>query len=132
MADRSLRSALRRYGDEVLGGKYAIPKGTFTTVLIPSLHRDTSVWGENPGEFNPDQFSVLKPKPRGRRTPTSRSAMVSVLVSGGNSRFRNRSLCSAMILQRFDLFDHTDYQLDIKETLSIKPDEFFMQGAAAR
>jgi cytochrome P450/NADPH-cytochrome P450 reductase len=32
-----------------------------------------------------------------------------------------------MILQRFDLVDHEGYQLAIKETLTIKPDNFKMQ-----
>ena len=34
----------------------------------------------------------------------------------------------AMILQRFELFDHTGYTLDIKETLSIKPNEFTIKA----
>ena len=32
-----------------------------------------------------------------------------------------------MILQRFHLFDHTNYELKIKESLSIKPDGFKMK-----
>ena len=32
-----------------------------------------------------------------------------------------------MILQRFELIDHTDYELKIKESLSIKPDGFKMK-----
>ncbi len=118
---------LAPYEDEVIGGKYAIPKGTFTTVLIPSLHRDTAVWGDNPEQFNPDHFTpeaeaardpaAYKPFGNGQRACIGRQFAIqeSILVLG-------------MILQRFDLFDHTDYQLDIKETLSIKPDEFFIKA----
>ncbi|MDN3646222.1 cytochrome P450 [Pontixanthobacter aestiaquae] len=118
---------LAPYKDEVIGGKYAIPKGTFTTVLIPSLHRDTSVWGDNPEQFNPDHFTpeaeaarnpaAYKPFGNGQRACIGRQFAIqeSILVLG-------------MILQRFDLFDHTDYQLDIKETLSIKPNEFFIKA----
>ena len=114
---------LAPYEDEIIGGKYAIPKGTFTTVLIPSLHRDTSVWGDDPDKFNPDHFTpeaeanrhpaAYKPFGNGQRACIGRQFALqeSILVLG-------------MILQRFDLFDHTNYQLDIKETLSIKPDEF--------
>ena len=117
---------LAPFKDEVLGGKYFIPKGTFTTVLIPSLHRDTSVWGENPDAFNPDNFSAeaeasrpphaYKPFGNGQRACIGRQFAIqeSILVLG-------------MLLQRFDLFDHTGYELDIKETLSIKPDDFTMK-----
>ncbi len=118
---------LAPYDDVIIGGKYAVPKGTFTTVLIPSLHRDTSVWGDDPEQFNPDHFTpeaeasrhpaAYKPFGNGQRACIGRQFALqeSILVLG-------------MILQRFDLFDHTDYQLDIKETLSIKPDEFFIKA----
>lgn len=118
---------LAPYEDEIIGGKYAIPKGTFTTVLIPSLHRDASVWGKDPDQFDPDHFTpeaeatrhpaAYKPFGNGQRACIGRQFALqeSILVLG-------------MILQRFDLFDHTDYQLDIKETLSIKPDEFFIKA----
>ncbi|WP_284124419.1 bifunctional cytochrome P450/NADPH--P450 reductase [Parerythrobacter aestuarii] len=117
---------LAPYEDEMLGGKYPIPKGTFTTVLIPSLHRDTSIWGDEPDKFNPDHFSpeaeaarpphAYKPFGNGQRACIGRQFAIqeAILVLG-------------MLLQRFELYDHTDYQLDIKETLSIKPDEFFMR-----
>lgn len=118
---------LAPYQDEVLGGKYAIPKGVFTTVLIPSLHRDKSVWGDNPEAFNPDNFSAeaeanrdpaaYKPFGNGQRACIGRQFAIqeSILVLG-------------MLLQRFELFDHSDYSLDIKETLSIKPDEFMIKA----
>jgi cytochrome P450/NADPH-cytochrome P450 reductase len=118
---------LAPFEDEVLGGKYAIPKGTFTTVLIPSLHRDKAVWGDNPDQFNPDNFSAeaeatrdpaaYKPFGNGQRACIGRQFAIqeSILVLG-------------MLLQRFELFDPTNYDLDIKETLSIKPDEFFIKA----
>jgi len=118
---------LAPYKDEVIGGKYAIPKGTFTTLLIPSLHRDKTVWGENPEAFNPDHFTpeaeaardpaAYKPFGNGQRACIGRQFAIqeAILVLG-------------MILQRFDLFDHTQYTLDIKETLSIKPDEFTIKA----
>ncbi|MEM6584937.1 MAG: cytochrome P450, partial [Pseudomonadota bacterium] len=118
---------LAPFEDEVIGGKYAIPKGTFTTLLIPSLHRDPSVWGENPNAFNPDNFSrdseaarpahAYKPFGNGQRACIGRQFAIqeSILVLG-------------MLLQRFELFDHSHYKLDIKETLSIKPNEFTIKA----
>ncbi len=114
---------LAPYEDEVIGGKYAIPKGTFTTVLIPSLHRDTRVWGDNPEAFNPGHFSAeaeaarpahaYKPFGNGQRACIGRQFAIQEAI-----------LVLAMILQRFELYDHTNYDLDIKETLSIKPEDF--------
>lgn len=115
--------SLAPYEDEVIGGKYKIKKGTFTTVLIPSLHRDKAYWGDNPEEFNPDNFlpdaeasrpdHAYKPFGNGKRACIGRQFAIqeAVLVLG-------------MILQRFDLYDHKNYQLKIKETLSLKPDGF--------
>lgn len=115
------------FKDEIIGGKYPIPKGTFVTILIPSLHRDEDVWGPNPEGFDPDRFSntaqasrpsyAYKPFGNGQRACIGRQFALqeAVLVLG-------------MILQRFKLFDHKSYELDIKETLSIKPDGFTIKA----
>lgn len=115
--------SLAPYEDEMIGGKYPIKKGTFMTVLIPSLHRDKAYWGDDPEAFNPDNFMpeaeaarpdyAYKPFGNGKRACIGRQFAIqeAVLVLG-------------MILQRFDLFDHKQYQLKIKETLSLKPDGF--------
>ena len=111
------------FKDEIVGGKYPIPKGTFVTVLIPSLHRDDEVWGPDPESFDPDRFSkeaeaarpihAYKPFGNGQRACIGRQFALqeAVLVLG-------------MILQRFKLYDHQGYELDVKETLSIKPEGF--------
>ncbi len=114
------------YQDEMLGGKYPLKKGAFVTLLTLMLHRDKSVWGENADDFNPDNFSreaeaarpswAYKPFGNGQRACIGRQfAMVEA------------TLVMGMILQRFKLVDHTDYQLKIKETMSIKPDGFMMK-----
>lgn len=115
------------FKDEIIGGKYPIPKGTFVTVLIPSLHRDEAIWGAEPNSFNPDHFSktaeaarptyAYKPFGNGQRACIGRQFALqeAVLVLG-------------MILQRFKLFDHQAYELKIKETLSLKPDGFMIKA----
>lgn len=115
------------FKDEIIGGKYPIPKGTFVTVLIPSLHRDETIWGTNLEGFDPEHFSkaaeaarpsyAYKPFGNGQRACIGRQFALqeAVLVLG-------------MILQRFKLFDHKAYDLDIKETLSIKPDGFTIKA----
>jgi len=117
------------FKDEVIGGKYKLKKGSFVTVLIPSLHRDTSVWGDKPDEFNPDHFTAeaeaarpsyaYKPFGNGQRACIGRQFALqeAVLVLG-------------MLLQRFDIYDPHNYQLDVKETLSIKPEGFMIKAKA--
>ena len=115
--------AVSPYEDEVIGGKYELPKGTFVNVLLPSLHRDKTYWGDTPESFNPDNFLgeaeanrpdyAYKPFGTGKRACIGRQFAIqeAILVMG-------------MILQRFHLYDHQNYDLVIKETLSLKPDGF--------
>jgi cytochrome P450/NADPH-cytochrome P450 reductase len=118
--------SLSPYKDEIVAGKYPLKKGSYITVLLPMLHRDASIWGENAEEFNPDNFSreaeanrptyAYKPFGNGQRACIGRQFAMqeAVLVVG-------------MILQRFQLFDHKEYELKIKETLSLKPDGFYIK-----
>ena len=46
--------------DTVVAGRYAFPKDTALSILVPMLHRDRSVWGADAEEFNPDHFRVFR------------------------------------------------------------------------
>ncbi|MEL7485931.1 MAG: bifunctional cytochrome P450/NADPH--P450 reductase [Pseudomonadota bacterium] len=114
------------YEDEVIGGEYQIKKNTFITILTLMLHRDPSVWGDDAETFNPDNFSreaeaarpayAYKPFGNGQRA-----------CIGRQFAMQEATLILGMILQRFNLFDHTNYTLKVKETMSIKPDGFKMK-----
>lgn len=111
------------FEDEVIGGKYPLPKGTFISVLGLSLHRDKSVWGDDPEAFNPENFmgdAEAKRHPAGYK-PFGNGQRACI---GRQFAMQEAVMVMGMILQRFHLFDHTDYQLKIKETLSLKPDDF--------
>ncbi|MEM9170240.1 MAG: cytochrome P450 [Pseudomonadota bacterium] len=119
------------YKDEIVGGRYPLRKNTFTTVLTLMLHRDESVWGPDPEAFNPENFSreaeaarpahAYKPFGNGQRACIGRQFAVqeAVLVLG-------------MILQRFELIDHQNYALKVRETMSIKPEGFTMRVRARK
>ncbi|MCW0213346.1 MAG: cytochrome P450, partial [Pseudonocardia sp.] len=112
--------------DTVVGGRYAIPSRTPMTVLIPALHRDTSVWGPDAAEFDPDHMAperlatvspnVYKPFGTGQRA-----------CIGRQFALQEATLVLGSLLARFDLIDHTDYQLRTKTTLTVKPDGFRIQ-----
>ncbi|WP_375493495.1 bifunctional cytochrome P450/NADPH--P450 reductase [uncultured Jatrophihabitans sp.] len=115
-------SAFTRYplADDTVGG-YRLPQGSSVTALTPMLHRIPEIWGTNADQFDPDHFlpearaalppNAFKPFGSGQRACIGRQFAMqeAVLVLG-------------MVLQRFELVDHLDYQLEIKESLTIKPD----------
>ena len=115
--------SLYPYKDEVIGGKYKLKKGSFITVLALMLHRDKSVWGDDPDAFNPEHFMGDAPS---KRAPNSYKPFGNGQRAciGRQFAMQEAVLVLAMILQRFEIFDHTNYELKIKETLSLKPDDF--------
>jgi cytochrome P450 / NADPH-cytochrome P450 reductase len=109
--------------ETVIGGAYPMPKGAHIVCLVPSLHRDSAVWGDDATRFDPDRF-----------TPESEAALpINAYKPFGNGKrqcigrqfaLHEAALILGLILQRFDLIDHTRYDLAIKETLTLKPDGF--------
>lgn len=114
------------FADTVLGGRYTIPAGTAASILIPMLHRDRTVWGEDAEEFNPDHFTderkaALPPnayKPFG----TGMRACI-----GRQFALQEATLVLGMLLQRFEFVDHRDYQLETITSLTVKPKNFTIQ-----
>ncbi len=114
------------YEDEIIGGQYPLKKNSFITILTLMLHRDKSVWGDDPETFNPDHFSreaeaarpsyAYKPFGNGQRACIGRQFAMQEAI-----------LVIAMILQRFELFDHKNYKLKVRESMSIKPEGFTMK-----
>jgi cytochrome P450/NADPH-cytochrome P450 reductase len=110
-------------GEAVLGGKYKITKSQDIAVLIPMLHRDKSVWGEDADEFNPDHFTVdaEQARPANAYKPFGNGQRACI---GRQFAMQEATLVLGMVLQRFNLIDSANYQLKIKETLTLKPDGF--------
>ena len=110
----------------VVRGKYQLDKGQEILVLTPMLHRDLETWGPSPEAFDPDRFTreaehnrpanVYKPFGDGQRA-----------CIGRQFAMQEATLVLGMLLQRFELIDFNGYQLKIKETLTVKPDDFFIQ-----
>jgi cytochrome P450 / NADPH-cytochrome P450 reductase len=114
------------YESTVIGGKYRLEKETSATILTAMLHRDKQVWGENPEEFSPDRFS---PETRARIPPnaykpfgTGQRACI-----GRQFAMQEAILVLSMLLQRFEFVDFANYQLETKQTLTIKPNNFLIK-----
>jgi cytochrome P450 / NADPH-cytochrome P450 reductase len=110
-------------GEAVLGGKYKITREQDIAILIPMLHRDKSVWGEDADEFNPDHFTVEaeQARPANAYKPFGNGQRACI---GRQFAMQEATLVLGMVLQRFNLIDSANYQLKIKETLTLKPDNF--------
>jgi cytochrome P450/NADPH-cytochrome P450 reductase len=115
--------------DTVIGGKYEIKKSQVIFVLLPSLHRSSKVWKGDVEAFEPERFdpenatklppNAYKPFGNGQRACIGRPFAM-----------QEATLVLAMILQRFDLSEaDPGYQLKIKESLTLKPDGFFLKAA---
>lgn len=113
--------ALVPYQDTILGGKYKIKRHHQINVLLPALHRDKSVWGENADEFDPDNFAPEKEAalPPNAYKPFGNGQRACI---GRQFALQEAALVIGMILQRFKLIDHKNYELKIKETLTLKPE----------
>ncbi|KAJ5817410.1 hypothetical protein N7447_009643 [Penicillium robsamsonii] len=109
---------------ELLGGKWTVNPTESINVLLPTCLRDQTIFGPDAGEFRPermleDNFSKLpanswKPFGNGQRGCIGRAFA-----------WQEAQLVVASVLQTFDLVaDDPSYELQIKETLTIKPDGF--------
>ncbi|MEU5400686.1 cytochrome P450 [Streptomyces sp. NPDC005963] len=108
--------------DTQIGGGYPLRLGQNAVVVTPMLHRDPG-WGDNPELFDPSRFTpermeqraahLYKPFGNGERS-----------CIGRQFALHEATLLLGLIVHRYRLLDHDDYQLKIKETLTLKPDGF--------
>jgi cytochrome P450 / NADPH-cytochrome P450 reductase len=121
--------ALYPYEEETtIGGGYTVRNDQTIIVLIPMLHRDPKVWGDDAERFDPDRFApesfaklptnAWKPFGNGQRACIGRPFAMQEAI-----------LVLASVLQRFELSKaDPGYQLRIKETLTLKPEGFFIKA----
>ncbi|MGG2990395.1 bifunctional cytochrome P450/NADPH--P450 reductase [Paenibacillus macerans] len=107
--------------DTVIGGKYAVKKGETVAVILPKLHRDKEAWGEDAEQFRPERFEDPKKIPHDAYKPFGNGQRACI---GRQFALHEAALVLGMILQRFELIDHTNYQLKVKQTLTLKPEGF--------
>ncbi|MHA7765000.1 bifunctional cytochrome P450/NADPH--P450 reductase [Bacillus atrophaeus] len=107
--------------DTVLGGQYQINKGQPVSVLVPKLHRDQSVWGEDAEDFRPERFENPSDIPNHAYKPFGNGQRACI---GMQFALQEATMVLGLVLKHFELIDHTDYELKIKEALTIKPDHF--------
>jgi len=104
-----------------VGGWGPFEPGQSIIALTPMLHRLTEVWGADAEDFNPDHFD---PQRRDALPPNAFRPFGSGQRAciGRQFALQEATLVLGMLLQRFEFIDHANYQLKIKESLTLKPD----------
>ncbi len=107
--------------DTLLAGRYPLTTKDTVLVLQPTLHRDPAVWGGDAEAFRPERFApeAAETLPPNAWKPFGNGARACI---GRPFAMQEAQLVLAMMLQRFDIvMDDPSYQLEIAETLTIKP-----------
>ncbi|MEV7086019.1 cytochrome P450 [Streptomyces sp. NPDC093085] len=109
--------------DTLLDGRLPLRAGDGVMVVTPALHRDPAVWGDNPELFDPARFA---PEAEAARPPhaykpfgTGERACI-----GRQFALHEATMLLGLLVHRYRLIDQDDYQLTLKQTLTIKPDGF--------
>ncbi|MBD8500096.1 bifunctional cytochrome P450/NADPH--P450 reductase [Paenibacillus arenosi] len=116
--------ALYAKEDTMLAGKYSMKKGDSVNVLVPIVHRDTDVWGEDVETFRPERFEDISKVPHHAFKPFGNGQRACI---GQQFAMQEAVLVLGMVLKHFEIMDHTNYQLKVKESLTLKPDGFTMR-----
>lgn len=109
--------------DTVVGGKYLVKKGHPILVILLALHRDPAVWGSDPERFDPDRFL-----PSAIRERESHSSAYKPFGTGARScigrqfALHEAVLALVMLIDKFDFTANPEYELKVKELLTIRPE----------
>ena len=90
-------------------------------ILVAALHRDKAIWGPDPERFDPSHFdpAALKNRPANAYRPFGTGFRACI---GRHFALQEATLALAMILQRFELVDYSNYVLKVKQALFVKPE----------
>ncbi|OBZ71165.1 hypothetical protein A0H81_08482 [Grifola frondosa] len=114
--------------DTTLGGKYAVQKDDIIVLNMIGAQRDPKVWGDDADQFKPERmldakFEALPPnawQPFGFGTRA---------CIGRPFAWQEAQIALVSVLQKFDLtLEDPSYELALKQTLTIKPNNFFIHA----
>ncbi|KAF7538586.1 hypothetical protein G7054_g2820 [Neopestalotiopsis clavispora] len=115
-------------GDEMLRGKYLIKEDDACLVLLSKLHVDPAVY-DDPMEFRPERMlsENFNKLPKNAWKPFGHGVRACI---GRPFAWQESVLALALLFQSFDFeLDDPNYQLHHKQTLTIKPNEFYVRAS---
>ncbi|MBY6412860.1 cytochrome P450 [Rhodococcus sp. BP-252] len=111
--------------DTILGGQYPFQKGEWVFVVLLQLHRDAE-WGADPEVFDPDRF--LPERVRARRADLYRPFGTGMRACIGRQFAQHEILLTlATLLRNFEFEADPNYDLRVKEMITLKPDGLRMR-----
>lgn len=114
--------------DTILGGKYPVKKGNNILLFLTKMHLDSTVYGDDANEFKPERMMDEKfnKLPKNAWKPFGNGARACI---GRPFAWQEALLIMAMLLQNFNfVLDDPNYNLKLKQTLTIKPNGFHMRA----
>ncbi|MGW0416480.1 cytochrome P450 [Streptomyces collinus] len=107
--------------DTVLAGEHPMRRGAWALVLLPMLHRDREVWGEDAERFDPDRFEAgaVRARPPHTFKPFGTGARACI---GRQFALHEATLVLGLLLRRYDLRPEPGYRLRVTERLTVMPE----------
>ncbi|MGW4444393.1 cytochrome P450 [Streptomyces sp. NPDC004682] len=107
--------------DTVLAGEHPMRRGAWALVLLPLLHRDPEVWGEDAERFDPDRFDAKAVRGRAPHTfkPFGTGARACI---GRQFALHEATLVLGLLLRRYELRADPGYRLEVTERLTLMPE----------
>ncbi|MGW4489783.1 cytochrome P450 [Amycolatopsis sp. NPDC004368] len=115
--------------DVLLAGKYRMREGDWVIVPLPLVHRDPAVWGPDPERFDPDRFepAEVRKRPAQAYKPFGTGDRACI---GRQFALHEAVLALGLVLQRYDFEADPTYELEIAESLTLKPSGFTLRPRA--
>ncbi|KAE8417111.1 cytochrome P450 [Aspergillus pseudocaelatus] len=113
-------------------GKYALNKDEPVVLIMGKVHRDPKVYGDDAEEFKPERMldKNFEELPKNAWKPFGNGMRGCI---GRPFAWQEMLLVVAMLLQSFNFeMENLSYDLQIKQSLSIKPDGFHMKATLRR
>lgn len=113
----------------IIGGEYVVPPDAALICWLPRAQRDPTVYGPDADKFKPERMlgDNFNHHPAGAWKPFGNGARGCI---GRPFAWQESILALALILQNFNLrFADPQYQCQLKQTLTVKPDNFYIKVA---
>ncbi|KAI0198880.1 bifunctional P-450:NADPH-P450 reductase [Astrocystis sublimbata] len=128
-----LQSPISIYGvvsneDQLLAGRYPVWKDEPINLFLARAHVDPVIWGDDAHDFKPERMldEEFNKLPKNAWKPFGNGARACI---GRPFAMQEAILAMAMLFQNFNFVLHDPaYNLAIKQTLTIKPDNFLMRA----
>ncbi|KAI0436173.1 bifunctional P-450:NADPH-P450 reductase [Xylaria telfairii] len=114
--------------DQLLAGRYPVAKDEPCGLFLARSHLDPAVWGDDATEFKPERMldEAFNKLPKNAWKPFGNGARACI---GRPFAMQEAILAMAVLFQNFNFVMHDPtYNLAIKQTLTIKPDNFLMRA----